>query len=61
MLSSARIPAGVDRRVSTHTSGRSTGRHNRIKGTVTSGFTADEHRHIVEWPDGPRLGEKPSR
>ena len=24
---------------------------------VTSGFTADEHRHIVEWPDGPRLFE----
>ena len=22
---------------------------------VTSGFTADEHRDIVEWPDGPRL------
>ena len=22
---------------------------------VTSGFTADEHRHILEWPDGPRL------
>ena len=24
---------------------------------VTSGFTAEEHRHIVEWPDGPRLFE----
>ena len=24
---------------------------------VTSGFTADEHQHIVEWPDGPRLFE----
>ena len=24
---------------------------------VTSGFTADEHRHIMEWPDGPRLFE----
>ena len=24
---------------------------------VTSGFTADEQRHIVEWPDGPRLFE----
>ena len=24
---------------------------------VTSGFTADEHRHILEWPDGPRLFE----
>ena len=24
---------------------------------VTSGFTADEHRDIVEWPDGPRLFE----
>ena len=24
---------------------------------VTSGFTSDEHRHIVEWPDGPRLFE----
>ena len=24
---------------------------------VTSGFTVDEHRHIVEWPDGPRLFE----
>ena len=24
---------------------------------VTSGFTADEHRHIVEWSDGPRLFE----
>ncbi len=24
---------------------------------VTSGFTEDEHRHIVEWPDGPRLFE----
>ena len=24
---------------------------------VTSAFTADEHRHIVEWPDGPRLFE----
>ena len=24
---------------------------------VTSGFTADEHRHMVEWPDGPRLFE----
>ena len=27
------------------------------KDFVTSGFTADEHRHIVEWPDGPRLFE----
>ena len=24
---------------------------------VTSGFTADEHRKLVEWPDGPRLFE----
>ena len=24
---------------------------------VTSGFTADEHRLLVEWPDGPRLFE----
>ena len=24
---------------------------------VTSGFTADEHRNMVEWPDGPRLFE----
>ena len=24
---------------------------------VTSGLTADEHRHIVEWPDGPQLFE----
>ena len=24
---------------------------------VTSGFTADEHRMLVEWPDGPRLFE----
>ena len=27
------------------------------KDFVTSGFTADEHRDIVEWPDGPRLFE----
>ena len=24
---------------------------------VTSGFTAEEHRKLVEWPDGPRLFE----
>ena len=24
---------------------------------VTSGFTAEEHRNMVEWPDGPRLFE----
>ena len=24
---------------------------------VTSGFTSDEHRNMVEWPDGPRLFE----
>ena len=24
---------------------------------VTSGFTADEHRKLLEWPDGPRLFE----
>ena len=24
---------------------------------VTSGFTAEEHRKLLEWPDGPRLFE----
>ena len=24
---------------------------------VTSGITEDEHRHLAEWPDGPRFFE----
>ena len=26
-----------------------------VREFVSSGFTAEEHRQLIEWPDGPRL------
>ena len=30
---------------------------NRVQDFVSSGFTPDEHQHLVGWPEGPRLFE----